>query len=545
MELLTALREQISALWARWSMAQRVGLSAAAITCVALVGLTLYWALQDQYVVIAGQLTPQRAAEMKGVLETAQIPAEMNFSGSAISVPVNQVSAARLALKDQLDPLVSDQASPATGMFESPIEKEDRRRRALEARIEKTIGRIRGVRSAQVHVSLPNPSPFVLDKSPSTASVVIEVTPGGGFSADAAKNIVALVSRAVEGLTPENITLMDTQGRQFSAESGLNSAMSLQLEFQRQIENSLARKAETLLTRWLGPDKATVEVTADIDFQEKKRTETVYDAESKVKRKELTDNITQTGTVTLPVGSVGASANIVPDTSSVNSGGGKYNRETSDIEYDNSNTLEVLTEFPGRILRLTVSAVVDPTVNPLPVADSAADPAADPAAAAAAASTASTETPVRDLKQIESLIKQAVGFDMTRGDEFSMITDRLAIVDSPEGLPVGGFNWNEHQWLIQSVSLAMAALVALVIAVLMIKRMRPVVVAPPEEEPLSMADMLRLRALTEQAKSNPEVVASILAAWMGDDEEGDSPRVTPATVSPPAANPARPARRAA
>ena len=133
-------------------------------------------------------------------LETAQISAEMNFSGSSISVPATKVSAARLALKDQLDPLVTSPTSVGSGMFESPLEKEERRRRDLEARLEKTISQIRGIRSAKVHVSLPNPSPFVLEKTEPSASIVLDLTPGGGFTSDAAQNVVALVSRAVEGL---------------------------------------------------------------------------------------------------------------------------------------------------------------------------------------------------------------------------------------------------------------------------------------------------------------------------------------------------------
>ena len=74
MDLLTTLREQLATLWGRWTTAQRVGLSSAAVLSVALVVATLIWATRDEYVVIASQLTPQRAAEMKGVLETGAIP---------------------------------------------------------------------------------------------------------------------------------------------------------------------------------------------------------------------------------------------------------------------------------------------------------------------------------------------------------------------------------------------------------------------------------------------------------------------------------------
>lgn len=523
MDLLTTLRDQLTALWGRWTTAQRVGLSSAALLSVALVVATLIWATRDEYVVIANQLTPQRAAEMKGVLETAQIPAEMNFSGSSIAVPATKVSAARLALKDQLDPLVTGPSSAGSGMFESPLEKEERRRRDLETRLEKTISQIRGIRSAKVHVSLPNPSPFVLEKTEPSASIVLDLTPGGGFTSDAAQNVVALVSRAVEGLSTRNIALVDTNGRQFTGDTGFSSAMTAQLEYQREVENKLVRKAESILARWLGPDRASVEVTADIDFQEKQRTETLFDPESKVKKEETTQTVTQTGVVPYPVGTVGATANLLPATSGADPSAGKYNMEDLKVIYENSGTVEKMTDLPGRILRLTVSAVVDASADDQNPAD---------ATAAGAATVAG-----RDLSKIEDLIKQAVGFDVARGDEFSIIIDKLAPPAEVESGPATGFVWQEYESLIQSVVLAMTALIALVIALLMLKRMKPVVVqAAAQEEPMSMADMLRLRALSEQAKANPEVVASILAAWIGEEqkEEASETLTMPATPARPA-----------
>ena len=526
MELLTTLRDQLITLWGRWSIAQRIGLSAATLLCIGLVLGTLVWATRDEYVVIASQLTPQRAAEMKGVLETAQISAEMNFSGSSISVPATKVSAARLALKDQLDPLVEENSSVGSGMFESPLEKEERRRRALEARLEKTIVSIRGVRSAQVHVSLPNPSPFVLEKTEATASIVIDIAPGGGFTTDAAENIMAIVSRAVEGLNRKNIALVDTNGRQFSTESGLGTSMSAQLEYQREIEAKLSRKAESLLTRWLGPDRASVEVTAEIDFQHKERTETLFDGESKVKRKETTENITQTGTVPLPVGTVGATSNVLPNANvGPGSNSGKYNRDLTDVEYDNSNTTERLTDLPGRILRLTVSAVVDPSAD---------GESADGTAGSATAGSAGAAASSRDMAKIEDLIKQAVGFDLARGDEFSIVIDKLAPPGDVDTIPVAGFVWQQYESLIQSVSLGLTALVALTIALLLMKKMKPVVMTAPLEEPMSMADMLRLKTLSEQAKANPQVVANILAAWIGEGSVGETESIpVPKTAESP------------
>ena len=123
MEFLNKLREQLQALWQGWSTQQRIGIGGAAAGCVLLVLGTLYWATRAEYVVLASQLTPQRAAEIVGVLETAQIESRLNFSGSAVSVATSNVSKARLALKDIWDP-VTEEGSSSSGVFPgSPVKK--------------------------------------------------------------------------------------------------------------------------------------------------------------------------------------------------------------------------------------------------------------------------------------------------------------------------------------------------------------------------------------------------------------------------------------
>ena len=98
------LRDQLLALWNRWTIAQRTGISAAAVACVSAIIGTMIWAAQPDYVVIASQLTPQRSTEIAGVLDTEKIRYSLNFSGSAVSVPSSDVANARMALASILNP---------------------------------------------------------------------------------------------------------------------------------------------------------------------------------------------------------------------------------------------------------------------------------------------------------------------------------------------------------------------------------------------------------------------------------------------------------
>ena len=276
-------RDQLLALWGQWSTAQRVGFSGAAFACVAAIAGTMIWAAQPEFVVIASHLTPQKSAELVGVLDTEQIGYQLNFSGSAVSVASSDVAAARLALRDELSP--EEESGPDSGSlmpFGSPRDEEDRRRLALEQRVAKAVAQIRGIRTVTVQISRPDATPFEVQQSPVTAALVIDPKPGEPISSATAHSIIAIVARSVPGLTTDNIVLTDTSGRQFGSNDNIQSELGWQLDFKHRLETSLSTNAETLLASMQGV-KAVVRVTADIDFSEQTKTSNTYDPDAKVK----------------------------------------------------------------------------------------------------------------------------------------------------------------------------------------------------------------------------------------------------------------------
>ena len=238
MEFLKTLAEQLKNLWSRWTIGQRIGISAATVACLIAVVATVVWATRADYVVLADQLSPQKAAEIIGVLDTEQIDTQLNYSGSAVSVPRSDVGRARLALKDVWESSGETDVGVSGAFPGSPRAEEDRRRRQLESRIGQTIAQIRGIHSATVHISRPDPSPFVSEQVPTTASVVVDAS-SGAVTPSIAESVISLVARAVEGLAPDQISLMDTAGRQFHAGDGIGSTMEGQFDYQRHVELKL------------------------------------------------------------------------------------------------------------------------------------------------------------------------------------------------------------------------------------------------------------------------------------------------------------------
>ncbi len=482
---------QFQMMWSGWTTAQRFSIATAAGLCLAAVVGVGLWSTQSQYVPVASDLSPAHAAEIVSALQSAGISTQLNFSGSSVLVPKQDLSRARLASGKLLDINASSDDALEGSIWGDPSLHHARLLRQQEQRLARSITQFEFVRQATVHISKPEPSPFIRDRQLPTASVVIELKGAGNVGRQDAASIVSLVAHAVEGLNPDQVTVMDTQGRLLSSREPVDGDVAAQLEYRRRLEADLAIKAETLLAQMLGMGRAVVRVTADLDFNERHVERKSYDPDGKVKVQEKIESESQPGQAsrTAQSGPPGAGANITPGSSSGGgAAGGKMER--SETTYANAETIEKNREAPGRLVRLTVAAVVQ-----LPEKT-------DGAAAA----------PLVDVKQVEQLIRQAVGFDDGRSDQISVVTATLAgaVVDAPE---VAGVPWDKYEQLVRSASLGLAAIVAFLLGLLTLRRLRPTVTMAAAGEGESAAEQ-RLASLSMRARENPEAVAQALNAWL-------------------------------
>jgi flagellar M-ring protein FliF len=502
MELFNTLKEQLTALWKSWSPAQKVGISSATVACILAVFGTLYWATRPNYVVLASQLTPQHAAEIVGLLETAQIDTRLNFSASAVSVPSTDIDEARLAIRDVLDPsmVTAGDDSLGSGFPGSPRAEDDRMLRNQEQRIARSIERIRGIREATVHISKPERTPFTAEQSPTTASILVTPASAGSLTNSIAESIVSTVSRSVEGLLPENVSLIDTvTGREFSLTDGMASSMGAQFDYQRRIEMNLANKAESMLARMLGDGKSVVRVTADIDFRETTRTEHTFDPDTKVKIRESIETVTQTGGGSPTVGGPVGTTPYINQQTPASGSPSEYKTERNETDYDNTSIDETVRDIPGSITRLTIAAIVD--LTPPEVAEG------------------ETPQPALQPEQVEKIIKQAVGFDATRSDELEVL---IAPLNSPllvEEAPGLVSTWEQYEPLVQPVLVGLGAVIAFFMGLTVLKKIKPVVVTQGTEPQMTLSELQRLASISQQAKQNPEVAATILQSWLGAVEE--------------------------
>src|SRR5437667_3221625 len=364
MEFLRRLRQQLTQIWLGMSMARRISvLLVLAVALGVMVGVG-FWAAQPEYRLLYSSLSAEDAAAVTAKLQSLNVSYRLTAGGTAILVPAEQVQQLRLDLAAEGLPTrgtkgfeIFDEAP--LGM--TPFVQHINYLRALQAELAKTIMRLEPVSQARVHLVRPEPSPFVREQKPTTASVVLWLKPGMTLTRGMANGVVALVARSVEGLTPENVTLLDNLGHVLSTpHDPEGNVPSSQLEYRREVETSLAAKAEQMLVQLLGPGRAIVRVTADVNFKRIKEKRETYSPEDRVVTSETVTNSKSSGPVPGPRGVAGAASNIgaarnPPPAPSES----KTQEESIETKYVVSKTIQEVEDRVGNIERLTVAAMVD------------------------------------------------------------------------------------------------------------------------------------------------------------------------------------------
>lgn len=499
MEFLRRLWQQLRDIWQGMPLPRRVLLVLVTTLSVAVIVGVGYWAAIPDYAVLYSGLTLEDAGAVTNKLQSLGISYRLTGDGTTIRVPADQTRQLRVNLAAEGLPVKGTKGfeifdeSPL-GM--TPFVQHVNFGRALQAELAKTIMQIEPVAFARVHIVRPDPSPFVREQKPTTASVVLKLKPGAALNRGTAHSIVALVSRSVEGLLPERVTLVDTNGRVLSDPRGseAEAVPGTQLEYRRELEAYLSSKAEDMLSQLLGAGRAVVRVTADVDFKRVREKRETYNPEDRVITSEKVTTSKTTSAAPAARGLAGTASNlklvpgaVTPDV------GGKSQEETIQTDYAVSKTVRELEDRIGSVERLTIAAMLD-----LSPRDEAA----------------SADGKRLTLPEAQDIIKQAVGFKKDR-DEIKVTEVRMSggAAAGAEAEAQEMQRWQFYVNLVRNGSLGVAALVALLLGFLFMRRLRevppPLVAAPetPKEPPL-------LEQLATVARRDPAAAAQVLDRWM-------------------------------
>ncbi len=378
--------EHLKEFLSRLSAAQKMMLALVLVGSTAALAGIAYWANRPDYALLFGGLSATDAGKIVETLKEQNIPYELKENGASILVPRENVYDLRLRIAS--DGLVSDGQAGYELFDQNSLGMTDfmqkvNLRRALEGELAKTITSIRQVEQCRVHLVLPERSPFKEKQARPSASVVMQLAGGGALNPAQIEGITALVSGAVEGLAPADVTILDTRGALLSNPAAGNPDASLsssQLRAQKEVETHLTTGGQSMLDQVLGPGNAIVRVSATLDFSRTVSEKETIDPESAtvISEEQLDEQRTEGDATNSAV-----------------------------RNYELSRTREREEKSVGAVKAMTISVIVNHKAT-LPPAD---EPEAKP--------TFAPHTPA-ELQEIEDLVKNAVGFDSARGDRFAI-----------------------------------------------------------------------------------------------------------------------------
>jgi flagellar M-ring protein FliF len=296
-------------------ISRKIGLiSIAGVIVVALTAVIMY-AGKGQYKVLYTDLTKDDSAAIARLLEEGKINYQITDEGKSILVPEEQVEIWRLEIAKRgvnfsgtVGYEIFDKQSFGTTSFVQKINKQ----RALEGELVKTIMHLRGVARARVHLSIPESSPFVTERKPPSASIVLDVERGVTMTSDEIKGLQSLVSSSVDGMRSHHVVVIDSRGKKLSENDGdsMSTQTASRIALEAKMNDQYEKRIEDILGRVVGNGKVIAKVTVKMDFSEKVETQTQYDQENTAVVSEVKNEQKMQGVRPSPQGIPGARSNL-------------------------------------------------------------------------------------------------------------------------------------------------------------------------------------------------------------------------------------------
>ena len=429
-----------------------VGAGVAAV----LVALMLKVGAEPQALLYAN-LDPKEASAVAAALDGAGVKYEVKGDGTTVTVARDKVASSRLLVAGK--GLVTSgsvgyeifDGAPTLG--QTDFVQQLNRQRALEGELARTIGGIRGVSSARVLLNMPKKQLFEQDAD-AQASASVMISSGRRLGPEQVRTIRNLVSGAVPDLKVERIAVADQSG-DLLAGAG-EAGVAAQSGERNEVEERIRKTVLNLVEGVVGPGRARVQVSADLDLSRVTTSSKKYDPDGQVVRSTSTSDDKSKESKAGLNGGVSASQNVpgaaaTPPGAPDSSDAAKTDETTN---YEISETTRTEVQEPGKVNRLSVSVAVD-GVNGLPVKGKPGPYAPRSA---------------EEMAKIDTLVKAAVGFDAKRGDQVQVLNvrfDQPAMQAGASGAPLS-FDKND---ILRAAELGVMLVVAGLLVVFVLRPM--------------------------------------------------------------------------
>ena len=402
----------------RFSKKQRIIITAGAVLLVAFFVFLVVFTTNgkernDHYAVLFEGMNASDNALVLQHLQQNQIPYKI-VNEDTILIPRDKVYEQRISLASQGIPKTSKVGFEIFDNKDFGMTDEEQKvkfLRAIEGELSRTIEFLSPIQKAHVLIAMPKQSVFVSQQTPPTASVTLGLRPGAQLTNAQIFGIKNLVAAAVPNLSIDNVKLVSQNGEPLGEDDELTSskeAAAAQLKYKHNIERALEVKIINILSPVVGgEDKVVARVNADFDFSQRKSLQEIYDPNNVVRSEQNLEEKREGGEKKEVGGVPGAVSNIGPVQGLEDNGSKeKYEKTQNTTNYEVGKTVnEIKGEF-GLLTRLSAAVVVDgrykkvlkdgvESIEYVPMSE-------------------------EEMEKINSLVKQAIGYNQKRGDDVTV-----------------------------------------------------------------------------------------------------------------------------
>jgi flagellar M-ring protein FliF len=438
--------------------------------------MVYFWANEGNLRALYPNMSETDRSQAYEQLLGSDIAVSLDSRSGSLMVPTERYYEARMLLASAGLPAnantqAMDSLSAASSMTTSQFMEQAQYSAAIETELSKSIVQISSVQSARVHLAAPRQSSYVRNREPAKASVIVIAHPGRTVSAAQVQAITSLVASSVPYLSIDDVSVVDQQGSLLT--SGVSAGLAIadeQAAFKRSIEMEYKNKIVDLLTPIYGRDNIQSDVDVAMDFSEFEATNEIFDGNG-TGPKAVSEVLVLDSSSSAAAGGVpGAQSNIVPndtiiaaegaETGAAPQGTGdgiRSSQTTRNYEIDRSIQYE--KKQTGVVTKMSVAVVIN---------QAAFSPVGEDA----------VPLDSIDTSRIQSLISNAVGFNLTRGDSVEVLVSPFR----DQALVADPMLWYENPTLF---GFAKMLLVALTFAIVVVFVIRPLINAFLSPAPLA------------------------------------------------------------
>lgn len=397
----------------------------------------ILWVNKPDFQVLFANLEAADAARIMQKLNEKKTPYELKEGGSAILVPNETVYQLRLELAGEGLPRgqnvgfeIFNEIPFGTTEFVQKLKY----KQALQGELARTIMGFDSVAQARVHLVPAGDSLFAEPEKQATASVVLRLHPGRALDRRQLQGIITLVARAVEGLKPENVTVVDMAGGLLSKGSEEDHATAMsrtQFEHQQKLEKTIEGRIQSMLEPIVGVNKVVARVSAQVDFEQVNIKEERFDPNSVVVRSEQRQKESSATGKNAPSGSPDLQNQIIPGQGVAGASSRGFEKENATVNYEINKVNRQVSNAVGEVKRLSAAVIIDGPYASEKNSDG---------------KTVQKFAPrnKKDMKTFEDMVKRAIGFNEARGDQVSVSNIPFAIPEEEKSFAASEPSWLEY-----------------------------------------------------------------------------------------------------